>query len=139
MDFTQFAQAIQRNVEQVVIGKASVTELLLVALLTEGHFRRGLPLARLVELISANPARVMGLAPRKGAILPGADADLAVVDLGAPWVVGKESLATDAGYSIYEGEEMACRVTHTLSRGRFVLRDGALQDGAIGQGRFVPR
>jgi MoxR-like ATPase len=37
MDFTQFAQAIQRNVEQVVIGKANVTELLLVALLTEGH------------------------------------------------------------------------------------------------------
>jgi len=111
----------------------------LPALLNEGHFRRGLPLTRLVDLVSANPARVMGLAPRKGAILPGADADLAVVDLGARWVVGKDSLATDAGYSIYEGEKMACRVTHTLSRGRFVLRDGALQDDAIGQGRFVPR
>jgi MoxR-like ATPase len=37
MDFTQFAQAIQGNVAQVIIGKADVTELLLVALLTEGH------------------------------------------------------------------------------------------------------
>lgn len=36
-DFTQFAEAIQANVAQVIIGKADVTELLLVALLTEGH------------------------------------------------------------------------------------------------------
>lgn len=37
MDFTQFAQAIEQNVGQVIIGKADVTELLVVALLTEGH------------------------------------------------------------------------------------------------------
>lgn len=37
MDFTQFTQAIQDNVAQVIIGQADVTELLLVALLTEGH------------------------------------------------------------------------------------------------------
>ena len=37
MEFTQFAQAIQGNVAQVIIGKANATELLLVALLTEGH------------------------------------------------------------------------------------------------------
>ncbi len=37
MDFIQFAQAVQNNVAQVIIGKADVTELLLVALLTEGH------------------------------------------------------------------------------------------------------
>ncbi len=37
MDFTQFAQAVQNNVAQVIIGKADVTELLLVGLLIEGH------------------------------------------------------------------------------------------------------
>jgi len=37
MDFIEFAQVIQQNVAQVIIGKADVTELLLVALLTEGH------------------------------------------------------------------------------------------------------
>jgi MoxR-like ATPase len=37
MDFTQFAQAVEQNVGQVIIGKADVTELLVVALLTEGH------------------------------------------------------------------------------------------------------
>jgi MoxR-like ATPase len=37
MEFTQFAQAMRQNVDQVIIGKRDVTELLLVALLTEGH------------------------------------------------------------------------------------------------------
>ena len=37
MDFLQFAKAVQGNVARVIIGKANVTELLLVALLTEGH------------------------------------------------------------------------------------------------------
>lgn len=110
----------------------------LPALLTEGQ-RRGVAPDRLVPLVSLNPARVMGLAPRKGAILPGADADLAILDMEKRWVVDKSALATDAGFSIYEGHEMTCRVVHTLSRGRFVLRDGALQDDAVGHGRYVPR
>jgi MoxR-like ATPase len=37
VDFTQFVQAIQHNVAQVIVGKAEVTESLLVAILTEGH------------------------------------------------------------------------------------------------------
>ena len=67
------------------------------------------------------------------------DADLAILDLNARWTVDKSALATDAGYSIYEGHEMSCKVIHTLSRGRFVVRDGALDDAATGQGRFLPR
>ena len=37
MDFTQFAQTLQANIAQVIVGKAEATELLLVALLAEGH------------------------------------------------------------------------------------------------------
>lgn len=111
----------------------------LPALFTEGHHRRGIPLARLARMVTSAPARAMGLAPAKGAIVPGADADFAILDMNAPWTVEKASLATDAGYSIYEGHEMACRVRHALVRGRFAVRDGALQDDAVGTGRYVPR
>lgn len=110
----------------------------LPVLLTYGHHKRGLPLDKLIPLVSENPARRMGLRD-KGVLRPGADADIAVVDLNADWVVGKEHLGTDAGYSIYEGERMQARVVHTLSRGSFALRDGALDDTAIGGGRFVRR
>lgn len=110
----------------------------LPVILTYGHARRGLPLEKLVPLVSETPARRMGLTA-KGALRPGADADIAIVDLKADWIVGKDTLGTDAGYSIYEGERMTARVVHTLSRGRFALRDGALQHDAVGQGRFVAR
>ena len=80
----------------------------------------------------------MGLAG-KGALRPGADADIAIVDLNSSWIVGKDRLGTDAGYSIYEGEKMKSSVVHTLSRGRFVLRDGTLQDNAVGGGKYVAR
>ena len=111
----------------------------LPALITEGHMRRGIPLERLIGMVTINPARTMGLAPRKGAIVPGADADFAILDMDAPWTVDRSALATDAGFSIYEGHEMACRVIHTLSRGKFVVRDGALDDAAVGSGQFIAR
>ena len=110
----------------------------LPVLLTYGHHQRGLPLDRLVPLVTESPAARMGLAG-KGALRPGADADLAIIDLNAKWVVGKDNLGTDAGYSIYEGETMQASVIHTLSRGRFVLRDGALQDDAVGSGKYIAR
>ncbi|NKC32674.1 dihydroorotase [Falsiroseomonas selenitidurans] len=113
-------------------------ETMLPVLLSEGHAKRGLPLARIAALLAANPARAMGLAA-KGAIAPGMDADFAVVDPAARWTVTREGVLSAAGYSLYEGWEMTGRVVHTLVRGRPVLRDGALEAGAVGTGRYVPR
>ena len=62
-------------------------ETLLPVLLGEGHHKRGLSLARIAELVSTNPARRMGLGARKGAILPGLDADLAFIDPDAEWTL----------------------------------------------------
>lgn len=53
---------------------------MLPALITEGVHKRGLPLAALARMASANPARLLGLYPRKGVIQPGSDADFVVVD-----------------------------------------------------------
>jgi dihydroorotase-like cyclic amidohydrolase len=81
----------------------------------------------------------MGLAPRKGRIAPGADADFALVDMDAHWIVMKDDLATDAGYSIYEGRTMTARVEHVLVRGRAVVRDHRVVDGMEGHGGFLER
>ena len=44
-----------------------------------------------------------------------------------------------AGCSTYEGRELTGRVVHILVRSRPVLRDGVLQDAAVGTGRYVER
>ncbi len=109
----------------------------LPALLSEGR-RRDVPVEKLVPLVTRNPARRMGLAS-KGRLAPGADADIAIVDLNKSWTVDAARLASDAGYSIYEGETMSSAVVHTLARGKFALRDGALMEDSIGHGRYVAR
>ncbi|TQF77602.1 dihydroorotase family protein [Elioraea sp. Yellowstone] len=114
-------------------------ETLLPVLLSEGHAKRGLSLARIAELTAGNPARAMGLAHAKGAIAPGMDADFAVVDPAARWTVTREAVVSAAGYSIYEGWALTGRVVHTIVRGRFVLRDGAPDQDAVGTGRYVRR
>ena len=114
-------------------------ETMLPVLLSEGYCKRGLPLDRIAALTATNPARAMGLSHVKGAIAPGLDADLAVVDTNGRWTVTREGVLSSAGYSIYEGWELTGRLIHTLVRGRPVLRDCALLDEAVGTGRFVRR
>jgi dihydropyrimidinase len=112
-------------------------DMFLPALLTEAK-KRSVPIEKILPLITRNPTRRMGLT-NKGRLAVGADADIAVVDLNASWVVDSADMATDAGYSTLHGDTMTAKVVRTLSRGGFVLRDGALSEGSIGQGRYVVR
>jgi dihydropyrimidinase len=114
-------------------------ETMLPVLLSEGHAKRGMGLDRVAALTATHPARAMGLGHVKGAIAPGLDADFAVVDPKARWTVTREGVVSAAGYSIYEGWELTGKVVHTLVRGRFAVRDGALQDTAVGTGHYVRR
>ena len=114
-------------------------ETLLPVLLTEGHQKRGMPLERVAEVSATAPARLMGLGQCKGSIIVGYDADLTCVDLGKSWRLECSDVVSSAGYSIYEGWLFQGAIVHTMSRGQFVLRYGALQDSTVGLGRFVKR
>lgn len=114
-------------------------ETLLPVLLEEGHHKRGLPLERIAAITATRPAQLMGLGHRKGAIAPGLDADLTFIDLSASWTMERGDIASGAGYSIYEGWAFRGRIIHTMVRGRFVLRDRALPEEAVGSGRYVRR
>lgn len=110
---------------------------LLPLVLTEGHLRRGIPLERLVDLVSTRPAQTFGLGDRKGAIRPGADADLVVVDLDAPHTITAAGEFAGAGFTPWEGTEVGVRVERTLLRGRTVFADGLPAETA--SGRYLPR
>ena len=89
--------------------------------------------------ISRNPAQLMGIGDRKGAIETGLDADLTFVDLNTTWTLKGADTASSAGYSIYDGWSFKGEVVHTAVRGRWVLRDRALVDDAVGHGRYLHR
>jgi dihydropyrimidinase len=114
-------------------------ETLLPVLLTEGYHKRGMPLARVAQVAATMPARLMGLDESKGSIAVGHDADLAFVDLNQTWRLDRSDVVSSAGYSIYEDWRFTGAIVHAMSRGAFILREGDLQDQAVGRGRFVKR
>jgi dihydroorotase len=84
-----------------------------------------------------NPANAWGLYPRKGAIAPGSDADLAIVDLDRAWTIDDAKIQSRSKISPWHGRPVRGLPIHTLVRGRFVMRDRTLQTGARGWGRSV--
>lgn len=109
---------------------------LLPLLFSEGVVRRGMDVRLLARLLAANPARRFGLYPRKGALLPGADADFTVVDPGARWTFSAAEAFSVAKWSPYDGMELQGRVDLTVVRGEPVFENGAIVREA-GHGRFV--
>ena len=96
-----------------------------------------LTLARLIELTSAGPQRVFGIAG-KGRIAKGYDADFSVVDLKREWTVEGEWLASRAGWSPFEGCRLTGAPVGTIVRGAVAMWDGELGEAATGEPvRFV--
>jgi allantoinase len=106
-------------------GGLSGVQTLLPALLTEGVHARGLSLPHLVKLTSANPARRLGLYPRKGTLNVGADADIVLVDLECDWVLNASELRTRWPISPFLGRGFKGAVATTLVRGTVVWQAGA--------------
>jgi dihydroorotase len=90
-----------------------------------------------VRLSSFNPAKIWGLYPRKGAIQPGADADLALVDLCRDHTIHDADLQSRSKVSPWNGWRVQGLPIHTLVRGRFIMRNRTLTVGAKGWGRSV--
>jgi dihydroorotase len=90
-----------------------------------------------VRWSAANPAKIWGLYPRKGAIQAGADADVAVVDLARRWTIKDAELHSTAKISPWDGWKVQGLPLHTIVRGRFVVKDRVLQPGTQGWGRSV--
>lgn len=97
-----------------------------------------LTLEHVVRLISANGAKRFGLYPRKGAILPGSDADLVLVDLGKKTTIRRAGLHTAARDCdhLYDGATFHASIEATIVRGKTVFRHGKIL-GRPGDGHFV--
>ena len=114
--------------------------LLLPLLLHEGYHRRGLPLDRIVELTSANAAKIYNM-PSKGGIAVGKDADLLVVDPDLERTVDHAVSESFSDYSPYQGMALKGWPVRTLVRGRTVMLDGRITDEARAApwGRYLDR
>jgi dihydroorotase len=84
---------------------------------------------RLVEAMSASPARARSLSGHGGPIAPGTPANLVAFDPAATWVVVPEQLASKSRNTPFAGRTLKGKVVHTMLRGRFTVREGRDADG----------
>jgi dihydropyrimidinase len=105
---------------------------------TKGVLDGRLTLDEMCRKLSTNPARIMGLAPRKGAIQIGADADLAIIHPTRTHTVNPDEMETNADWSPFEGWELAGFSRTTLSRGEVIVDDYEVV-GKEGRGQWLPR
>jgi dihydroorotase len=116
-------------------GGSPMIEQYLRLLLTEVHKGR-LTLERVVELCSHSPARLTGYYGRKGAIIPGADADLVILDMDHEEVLHAAHSHYMCGWMPSEDFNTKGRPETTILRGRVIMQDGNVTAQA-GSGKLL--
>jgi dihydropyrimidinase len=92
-----------------------------------------------VAVTSTNIAKILNIYPMKGALVPGADADVVVWDPTLSKTITAASQKSIIEYNVFEGIEVTAQARCTLSRGEVIWAYGQNSQPQPGRGRFVRR
>ncbi len=115
------------------------TEDRMSVLWTQGVATGRLTPEEFVAVTSTNVARILNIYPRKGALIPGADADIVVWDPNLSKTIRAETQLSILDYNVFEGFEVSALPRYTLSRGTVVWAHGQNTRPQPGHGKYVPR
>jgi dihydropyrimidinase len=115
-----------------------VVELMLPLLYSEGVMKGRISLNKLVEVASANPAKIFGMYPRKGSLSIGTDADIVVFDTEREVTVDYRKMETNCDWNPFQGIRLKGYPHLTIVRGRVVGREGRCV-GEKGYGMYLKR
>jgi dihydropyrimidinase len=108
----------------------------LMVMWTKGVVAGRITANQFVEMNCTNPAKIFGMYPRKGTIMPGADADLAIWDPVKEITYGVNHSKQRTDYNLYEGWKLKGIVEKVLLRGKLLVDNGQWL-GKKGGGRFI--
>lgn len=107
-------------------------------LYSEGVAKGRISLPRFVEIVASEPARLFGMAPQKGILQAGTDADIVLLDPEVTWTMGQDTLHMATDWSAYEGIQVTGKIQKVFSRGELIV-DGEELLGKPGRGRYLHR
>ncbi|MBX3728055.1 MAG: dihydropyrimidinase [Candidatus Sumerlaeia bacterium] len=113
-------------------------ETLMPVVYTHGVLGGRLTVEDMVAVLSTNPAKIMGLYPRKGAVQVGSDADLAIIHPKKATKVDWKKMETNTDWSPFQGWQLAGFARTTVSRGEVIVDDYKVV-GKAGRGQWLPR
>jgi dihydroorotase (multifunctional complex type) len=122
-DHAPVPKALKKNLWDATPGIPGA-EMFLPLMLSEGVNKGKISLEKLVDVCCYRPAKQFGLAPRKGTLSIGSDADLVLIDLDKEAVVPQKPVYSNTDYSIIAGRKIKGWPILTMLRGRIVAQDG---------------
>ena len=111
----------------------------LAVLWTKGVETGRLTMNEFVAVTSTNIAQILNIYPRKGAILPGSDADIVVWDPSISKTISAANQKSIIDYNVFEGFKVNGQARYTISRGEVVWSYGKNDQARPGRGKFVER
>jgi len=102
---------------QAATGAIGIETLLPLAL--EMHHNESLPLNKIIETLTINPAKILQI--NKGTLAKGSDGDICVLDLDAPWMVKAEKLKSKSKNTAIEGRKLQGKILMTFLNGELVF------------------
>ena len=107
-------------------------------LFSNGVLKNRITLNQWVRLIATHPARIYGLYPKKGDLMPGSDADIVIFNPHHRHIISSATRHMKVDYNSYAGLEITGRVEQVFVRGHEVVKDGSLLVEP-GFGQFIRR
>ncbi|HYQ60032.1 MAG TPA: amidohydrolase family protein, partial [Desulfatiglandales bacterium] len=99
----------------------------------------GLPLAKLVEKMSASPAKIFGLYPGKGTLLPGSDADLVIVDPSLKKEATPQAAASRSDYCLHQGKVLKGWPVAVIRSGQWITAQSLERTRGSVSARYLKR
>jgi dihydroorotase len=103
---------------QAATGAIGIETLLPLAL--EMHHNASLPLKKIIETLTINPAKILKI--NKGTLKKGSDADICVFDLDAPWVIKADLLKSKSKNTAVEERKVQGKVLMTFLNGELAFK-----------------
>ena len=103
---------------QAATGSIGIETLLSLAL--EMYHNESLPLKRIIETLTINPAKILKI--NKGSLKTGNDADICIFDLNKPWVVKADDLKSKSKNTAIEDRKLQGKVIMTFLNGNLVYK-----------------
>jgi dihydroorotase-like cyclic amidohydrolase len=107
-------------------------------LLLNGVNEGWLSLQRIAAVAAETPAKLYGIYPKKGAIQPGSDGDLVIVDLDKKVTLSNDDQISACGWTPYDGMKTQGYPIMSIIRGNIVMDDGHVI-AEKGSGLYIPR
>lgn len=105
---------------------------------SEGVMKGRININKMVEVCCTNPAKLFGMYPKKGTLMPGSDGDIVIIDPTMEVTLTKDMLHSNVDYTAYEGFKLKGYPVMTLSHGEIIVQDNEFI-GQRGRGKFIKR